>query len=226
MSESIVMTSFNRPVLLDTTLQSIRHQRQDIEIVVVNDGTDELTEGVCQKYDAKHVKLNRPQSSSYRNQARPLNVGIRHATGDVIILQNAECKHIAENVIQDLVSRVTEYNVPFARVLALFPDGNVDMVYCGTENPRPFFFCGAIHRSWFEKLRGFDEDYQGYGYEDDDFADRLTREGVKFEYTDIEVHHQWHPQAGAYDMSVQAQLFTQKRNEGTVRNLHREWGAI
>jgi GT2 family glycosyltransferase len=167
-------------------------------------------------------------SVQYRNQARPLNVGIRAAKGDVIILQNAECKHMSPSVVNDLVSQATDSNCVFARVIQINQDGSRGQVYCGEENPRPYFFCGAIRREHFLKLRGFDEDYQGYGYEDDDMADRLHRSGVEFEFTDIEVHHQWHEPAGVIDPDMRAgkEMFEWKKSTDVVRNLGREWGAL
>lgn len=225
------MTTFNRPLLLMTTLHTIFVQTyQDYEVVIVDDGTDEQTPSLCHAlkvdgYPVKYIKLNRPQSESYRNQAYPLNVGIRTATGDIIIQQNAECKHVDPETISKLTSRVTDTNAVFARVYALLPDGTPDILYCGIGNARPYFFCGAIKRAWFEKLRGYDEDYTSYGYEDDDMAGRLTRSGVSWEFTDIEVHHQWHPPAGRYDMTQSANMYAKKSGSALIRNQDREWGA-
>jgi glycosyltransferase involved in cell wall biosynthesis len=224
---SIVLTTFNRPCQLLATLQSIDEQSTGCQIVVVDDGTDDRTQGISLAFDALYLKLRREPSEHYRNQARPLNVGIRHALGETIILQNAECKHVGPNVIKSLISRVTDGNAIFARVTSMNEDGTRGICYCGTENPRPYFFCGAIRRINLMKLRGFDEDYQGYGYEDDDMADRLRRFGISFEFTDIEVEHQWHPPAGIQgDMKAGAEMFKWKQSTGVERNLGRGWGTL
>jgi len=224
---SLVLTTFNRPSQLLATLHSVDRQRVgDSEIVVVDDGNDARTPGICYAFDVRYLRLQRPSSKHYRNQARPLNVGIKAAKGEIIILQNAECKHIGSNVILDLASRVTWNSVAFAHVTAMNRDGSRGICYCGPENPRPYFFCGAIRREWLMKLRGFDEDYQGYGYEDDDMADRLRRSGVTFEFTDIEVEHQWHSPAGLQgDLSKGEAMYAAKRQESVERNLGREWGV-
>lgn len=224
---SLVLTTFNRPSQLLATLHSIDRQHVgDSEIVVVDDGNDARTPGICYAFDVCYFKLRRPYSWNYRNQARPLNVGIKAAQGEIIILQNAECKHVGPNVILDLAGRVTWNSAAFAHVTAMNQDGTRGICYCGLENPRPYFFCGAIRREWFMKLRGFDEDYQGYGYEDDCMADRLRRSEVTFEFTDIEVEHQWHQPAGLIDDSVSRQMFAAKRQEPVERNLGREWGVL
>jgi GT2 family glycosyltransferase len=227
---SIVLTTFNRAPQLALTLRSIREQPSgsQAEIVVVDDGVDDdHTPWVCQAFHVEqYIKLNRGASLSYRNAARPLNVGLRHATGDVVILQNAECLHAGTNVIDRLICRIRHDNAVFAHVVALDKDGNEGAVYCGHENQRPFFFCGAMRREWFTRLRGFDEDYVGYGYEDDDFADRLRREKVKFAFTNVLVHHQWHEPAGEIDMTENRAMYERKCCEPVVRNQQREWGAL
>jgi GT2 family glycosyltransferase len=221
------MTTYNRPVQLRETLFSIQRQQfPGLEVIVVDDGDDEGTPRVCESYGVKYLKMNRLRSDQYRNQARPLNAGIRQAVGEILILQNAECKHIANRVIEGIISPLTNTNAVFAKVIALNPAGEETTLYCGKENPRPFFFCGAIRREWFDRLRGFDEDYLGYGFEDDDMADRLRREGVEFIFTDLLVYHQWHPPAGIIDMAETSAMFERKRTEPTVRNLNREWGLV
>lgn len=225
---SLVMTTFNRPELLRNTLITIRAQRNmDYEIIVIDDGDDAATEDVCRQYLVeKYRKLNRPRSASHRNSALPNNVGIRTAEGDVVIIQNAECAHRSPEVIAALTQAVTPTTVAFARAIALNPDGTEWMEYCGPSNPRPYFFCGAIHRTWLEHLRGFDEDFKGYGYEDDDLADRFTREGLGFTYhPDIIVHHQWHPPAGERDVQDGPALLAYKKTQPTIRNLDRPWGT-
>ena len=230
---SIVVPTFNRPNQLNNTLASIvRQSYKDLEIIVVDDGTDEETQNVCQSYNVKYIKLIRPLSDLVRTPARPYNVGIRNAKGDVIILQNAECKHIDLNTIEKLVSMLTDTNVVFAKVFALNTAGQVINLYCGKDNPRPFFFCGAIKKMWLEKLRGFDEEYTHSGYDDDDMGARLAKEGLTFHFSEIEVHHQWHEQAGRIDFEPFQQMYSSKcalmaaGTLGTARNLDREWGSL
>src|SRR6267142_5269954 len=108
---SLVITTFNRPSQLLATLHSIDKQwpigiPRSWEIVVVDDGDDDRTEDICQSFSARYFRLNRPRSDHYRNQARPLNVGIKAATGDVILLQNAECRHIDPDTIKSLTDIV------------------------------------------------------------------------------------------------------------------------
>lgn len=236
-SISVVMTTFNRPQQLRKTLESINAQEfrlsQIIEAIVVDDGTDNESQAICRDFGATYIKLDRPQSQAYRNPAFPNNVGIRAAKGGIVILQNAECCHVDPNTIEKLANAVTDKNVVFAKVIALNPDGSIQQPYCSKDLPRPYFFCGAIRKSWLDKLRGFDEDYVNAGYDDDDMAARLRKEGLTFEFSDIEVHHQWHPPAGTghTDFGPSLALYTQKCAAmeigalGTARNIGRDWGV-
>lgn len=230
MKASIVMATHNRPVQLCLTLLSITKQKfRDFEVIVIDDGDDFFTPRICEAFDAKYFKMNRPQGG-YKNPARPINAGVRKATGEIIILQNPECLHVSDELISRLCNQVREDNAVFCQALSLNEDGSHDQWYCHGEcNARPFFFCGAIRKSWFEKLRGFDEDFKNYGYEDDDLSYRLTAAGVKFEYSDLLVHHQWHP-SGAGEIS--STIFDEKRQQflageiGIERNVGREWGCL
>jgi glycosyltransferase involved in cell wall biosynthesis len=230
---SVVITTFNRPALLKETLLSIQKQEiEHLEIVVVDDGTDSETATVCKNYGATYVRVNRPQSTIYRNPARPINIGVRCAKGKIILLQNAECKHVDPGTIEKLTKSVTDDNAVFAHVMGTKPDGSIDGPYCGPENPRPFFFCGAINKSWFEKLRGIDEDYPGGGFDDDDFGDRLKVSGVNFVFTDVLVIHQWHPHLGSLSTTLPLQMYKEKSAQmkdgkiTPVRNLGRDWGIL
>ena len=236
MTTSIVLTTFNRNPQLAVTLASIRAQKFEGEVIVVDDGDGAhgypSAKLLCATFGARHILCRRPASASFRNPAYPNNVGIRAATGEVVILQNAECCHVDPETISKLTALVTPANAVFARVLSLQQDGSPGMLYCGRENQRPYFFCGAIRRDVIVRLRGFDEDYTGAGYDDDDMADRLGGSGVEFVYSDILVHHQWHPPAGEYaDVREMQALYFAKtaamlRGElGLERNIGREWGG-
>ncbi len=236
---SIVISTFNRNPQLARTLASIARQISSLpypcEVIVVDDGDGRhghpSARFLCEQFGARWLPCRRPASAAFRNPSLPNNMGIRAASGEVVILQNAECEHQSPDTVARLVAAVLDAPssrpaAVFAHVLALDPAGAVQQSYCGPDNQRPYFFCGAIRRELLTRLRGFDEDFRGAGYDDDDLAARLAGEGVEFCYPDLPlVHHQWHEPAGTYDDAPQMRdLFEQKcaamiRGElGTVRN--------
>ena len=136
---SVVMTAFRRHTLLDNTLRSIQMQtRKPDQIVVIEDGADEGdTRRVCEKYCPSlpvewYARKNRPPLS-YSNPAAPKNMGIRKATGDILIIQCGEVKYETPNDIANLVSPVeVDPSVSMiATCKALNPDGSFEKWYAG-----------------------------------------------------------------------------------------------
>ncbi len=250
---SIVMTTYLRPKLLAFTLASIRSQSyQSMEIVVVEDGDNrDGTGDTCREHEALYIcRRNRPDSAlvPFSSPSIPLNIGIRAATGSVLIIQNAECCHqgpvIQTLVDQLLASTTTTPEHPgsptavFATVDSMDESGqHISWLTNPEHSPRPFFFCGAIHRSIMLHIRGFDEDYLYAGYDDADMAERLANEGHRFIFSaDTLVHHQYHPpfagsELGNRQAEINAQLFAVKQQQrsrrdiGDIRNIGREWGV-
>lgn len=219
----------------------MKQEFKDYEVIVIDDGSDEATPKLCAEpwpFSMTYHRMNRDRTLGYNNPARPNNVGVRMAKGDIIVLQNAEVRHSRE-VIQRLSEQCGTMNAVFAQVAVLDQYGQSNSEnrwYCHrTFSPRPFFFCGALRREWFEKLRGFDEDYQYYGMDDVDFADRLAKCGVEFHFTNIEVEHQWHGcsfNSSDAKNNIPVMTYARKTQEmadgkiGVERNLGREWGAL
>lgn len=99
---SIVMSYYNRREQLELTLRTIRRQyTDDIEIIVVDDGSDD--DGTALPI-ARHFDMNikvvtlTKQEKTWINPCVPYNVGFRHATGRLVMIQNPECLHVG-NVI-------------------------------------------------------------------------------------------------------------------------------
>lgn len=76
--------------------------------------------------------------------------------------------------------------------------------------PRPLFR-GSFYKSYysaffivnrkrFEDVNGFDEEYAGWGAEDEDFSARITiRNRIKHYKMEVQCFHQWHPQTFTVD---------------------------
>lgn len=240
-SVSIIMTPWNRTALLANTLRSIQIQNYPaLQIIVVEDNPgDASTESLCRENRIEYARRIRGQHNTWTNPAQLLNHGIRKATGDIIIFQNAECKYETRTGIADLIVPVEAdpmlTAVPY--VQALNPDGTFKEWYMHDQGYRAgwiSYFCQAIRRDAVMAIQGFDETYRGYGYEDDDFELRLIKHGVKSRYMPhVLVSHQWHPQfvynGGEHDRE---QIFFRNRNAihaGTrpiVANLGTEWGKL
>jgi GT2 family glycosyltransferase len=245
---SVVMTAYKRSKLLANTLESIKMQtRQPDQIVVVEDGFDGgATQGVCiaAKNEGLPVEYycrsNRP-NLEYSNASVPKNISIRKAIGDILIIQCAEVKYTGPNDIANLIRPVEECGAvsSFAYCQALDELGGFQEWYAGPERCAGWFldFCQCVRREHVEAIRGFDEGYIGYGYEDDDFAFRLQQTGVQYRWApEVVVQHQYHPiynkntglsERGKFRLEHMKRAVNEaKKREWLVANKNFEWGSL
>lgn len=173
---SLILNGGNREKQLERTLESIKMQtRQPDEIIVVTDDSN----------GAPHI-------------SHTWNKGAKQATGEILILQNAEVKYTTPEDIESLV-RLLEDNTSslistYASCQYLKQNGEVEGWYIHPEfNPRFLNFCQAVKRYDYNLIGGFDECYIGYGSEDADFSFRLLWSGVQpIILRNVIVQHQWH----------------------------------
>jgi GT2 family glycosyltransferase len=93
---SVAMAYYNRPELLRNTLWAYRHLHEDIadyEFIIVDDRSDPGLEAepvVEEMRDALDVKLIYSSNKVGVNPARPVNISVREARGDVVVITNPE----------------------------------------------------------------------------------------------------------------------------------------
>ena len=108
---SVVTTYNNRKPqfirTLDVISRYVPSQTKDVEVIVVDDGSDEehSLRGVVDQYpfQIKLLEVSK-ESKNYFNPCVPFNIGFREAVGDIVIIQSPECyytgnifKHIENN---------------------------------------------------------------------------------------------------------------------------------
>ena len=97
---SIVMPSLNRKTHLLITLKSFLQyvKKYNFEIIIVDDGSDVSIEDVKERFSKLDIKIiSMPKNGkSCVNDANAYNIGLKHATGDIIIIQNAEILHVGD----------------------------------------------------------------------------------------------------------------------------------
>ena len=81
---SIIVPVYNQEHYLHRSLSSILAQTyQEIEVVVVNDGSTDTSLAIIEQYSAKDSRL-KVVSQENRGLAGAIITGIRHASGDFI----------------------------------------------------------------------------------------------------------------------------------------------
>lgn len=169
---SVAMTAYRRHEQLRNTFETFLWQtRLPDQIVVVEDGYDGgLTENVCKEFAGRLpvewvCRRNRPQIA-FSNPAIPRNIGIRRATGDIVVIQNPEVRFTKPTDFANVVAPTEADAIvsTCAPCESLHEDGTHRMWYCdpkivGNIN----CFCQAFRRAHLVALGGFDETFRGYG---------------------------------------------------------------
>jgi glycosyltransferase involved in cell wall biosynthesis len=131
---SIVVPAYNEEKTIESVLAKISEVKLinniDKELIVVNDCSKDNTEQVVKDYAAKHPHLNIQYYKHEVNKGKgaALHTGIKNATGDYLIIQDADLEYDPE-----------EFNI----LLKPMVNGFADVVY-GSR-----FVGGRPHRALF-----------------------------------------------------------------------------
>lgn len=155
------------------------------------------------------------------NPSKALNIGLRHAKYDQIIISSPEVMPETD-VLAQLETKLGK-NV-ICQVYDQNEEGEIEMSLVNTifRNDTPaYYFLAMFNKKDLEAINGWDEAFmEGYAYEDNDFGDRWVRAGLPFEICDeIKAIHQYHPRnetipGGA---NTNYQHYQNNNNRGVIR---------
>lgn len=222
---SIVIQHFNRRHLLLNTIDSIKKSSliSDCEIIITDDASDDdhKIDDINILYPDLDIKLFTftKEEKWWSCPVIPINKGLAESSGDIIILQGAECYHNGD-IISDVDKRIKPNDYLVYSTFALSKsdapgnqescdhaekctNGDYDSFY--VNNGRAWYqhsvyrnegfnFCCAIYREDLIDLGGFDERYaHGVYYGDNDFILRVKRKGMNVISVDSPfIFHQYH----------------------------------
>ncbi len=194
MKLSIVLPVYNRIALLKNVLKSI-NMTGDIEIIIVDDGSDERID--FDFIDYKLITLER--SKKWRGACIAYNVGFKTVTGDVIMINSSECIHVGD--VTGYVFENFKENDYFAfSTYMMNADEDINKPrfnnFWGVRSSVGNFipYCGVISKQNMELLGGYDERFsKGIGFDDYDFTHRVNNLKLNMKCIDNPyVIHQWH----------------------------------
>lgn len=260
MKLSVVLPHHKRTVLLEKTLRqyvalhSGSEVFKDTEFIIV-DGSGGQNEQFFEMIERMKPFMNiRAFSvSGRRGVVLAMNIGIRRACGEYIVLQHSECVPMTENVLDDIYKAMTTktylscacYSMTQGATLDFFAgtnpilephnapgDGAAGWYNHSVYFPRHLHFFICVPLQALLDIGGYDEDYaEKAGYDDDDIRDRLVEYGLTIvPRDDLFCLHLWH-QDGKMWQTIEARmsgyhLYQANKEKGApiVRNVGREWG--
>ncbi|MEO0825894.1 MAG: glycosyltransferase [Cyanobacteria bacterium J06639_16] len=204
-SISIVLPVYNGGEIFRASLASIRQSlRPPDEIIVVSDGDTDGSWRVAEEFGAKVLRLDGPNGP-----ARARNVGAQAAGGDILFFMDADVTLHADTL--SLIEQRFQQQLNLAALIGSYDDApgasnflsqykNLFHHYTHQEASEVAFTfwgaCGAIRRSVFQAVDGFDEGYRKPCIEDIELGYRLKRAGYTIRLCkDIQVKHlkRWEP---------------------------------
>lgn len=190
MKVSVLITAFNEEAYIGECLESIAaqdHPEGDLEVVVVNDGSTDNTEGVVQRYARRntiYVAQENQGIASARNKAMQL------ATGDVLAVVGAD-DYITPNCISRCAQELKAYpevGLVYSQHVRVKEDGTVIKLQEKPQWDREAFrqadhnFVGLIQVVRAELARNIEFDPSFFYSEDRDWLMRLADSGVDFKH--------------------------------------------
>jgi GT2 family glycosyltransferase len=215
---AVVIPSWNSLRLLSRCLASLRDQGVDVELLVVDNGSEDGSVGYLEREGVPHVAL--PRNTGF---AAAVNLGVARTESEAVLVLNADtvlepgcaCRLLealeADRSLGGVQPRILQLEpgaespapVASARLYsagqALTADGRAlelgagEMQQPGLPGPHEIFgVCGAaclLRRELFAELGGYDESYFAF-YEDVDLNVRARIAGWRFAYVSEAVV--WH----------------------------------
>lgn len=138
---SLVIRAYNEEKHLGRLLEGVRHQTiKDVEIILVDSGSDDATISIAHSFGARVVHL-RPEEFTF---GRSLNLGIREARRDWIVIASAHVYPVYPDWLE--------------RLLAPFADPRVALSYGKQRGPQTARFSEQqIFRQWFPEMSTTDQ---------------------------------------------------------------------
>ena len=201
MKLTYLILTYNRKEALKGHLDLLKEQtyREPFELLVCVDGS---TDGTQQMLTERGVRYFDTGNLNENRAAQAKNIGIKAATGDIIIMMDDDClphrglieaylKEFTHQEVQVGYKANREAYLTKALPIKIEPDNETMTIWKKGKDEGTFnhFQCGSCCMSISaartiakDGSRGFDERFTGYGHEDSEFGRRLGQIGHRFHF--------------------------------------------
>jgi len=208
---SVIIALRNRAgVRLENCLRALRWQDLEapaFEILLSDFGSDPPHLAEVNDLAERHgARVIHTATEERWNKSRALNIGIRAATGHYVLCTDADMV-FAPNFLTTLLStQQAEGDNAFVLCQSRdLPEALADTPWSIDDVPalidqsryrarQGTGACQMATRAFFERVRGYDEGYKGWGQEDTDMTFRAARAGLTHRWVEdaTAMMHQWH----------------------------------
>ena len=249
MASCLVYATWNRANLLRGSLERLSGLTIPDEILVIDDGSVDETEGVCRwardelDLPIEHVYNHRPYEAMC-SQAK--NVAVQHTNADVMIFSEPEMLFDTDVVAQLISQHEIDMQWGTRRLLNVGTihheqaPGSVCSCGCGgryhTTMNWQALWVALIRREWLLDVGGWDEHFPSpWGVDDVDLGTRLRIYHVgQHNVMEAEATHQWHPPRNAGHQGPNWRYFEEKDFNGKESlehprlraNAGEDWGRV
>ena len=176
------------------------------------------------------------------NRSRALNIGIQAATGQIVMC--TDCDMIfAPDFLKTALDTISDSDGQTLVLCACrdLPESLAEQRWSVDDFPRllqaaPSYrkgggtgACQVACRQWFVDVRGYDEKYVFWGYEDKNLVRRASKSGLALRWIHdrTQMLHQWHPTT-KFDRLWRRRLnrLRYKLTGGVVRKNRSGWGTL
>lgn len=220
---SIILTAYDR---IEDTIRCLNALHKlctdEMQVLIMHDhhkASKELMKA-CENLSFLYIHSGKQKANKemWRVPGFALNIGVRQSLGSNLIIGNSEI--FIQECISNQIQKIEEGYICGPKILA--QGVGREHYYRGFL---PFFL--GVPRKVYEAIGGYDEDFVGSCYDDDDFIERATTLAPFLQLDEVAVHleHLRDMQHKQTAVSYNYELY--KARKGTVeRNLNKEWGNI
>lgn len=209
---SIVVPTWNRRETLEVVLPSLLaldFAPERYEILLCDSGSSDGTAELVEQLRASLAQPDRLRLivGPNRGRAGARNMGIREARGRIVLFTDADiiadrrllaehaltqvdgpCAVVGREVQVDTLAEYERVRAQPAEGRTLHPDSRKTLSWL-------YFLTGnaSVPRQVLLDVKGFDEDFTGYGHEDLELGYRLQKRGINIRYNPRAVNYHWHP---------------------------------